>query len=289
MIKYNPREWFTLIFRFHKSDTFRILLLSMITIAIYSLIVAIVASKMEKQILNGTALHSLLGFVLSLLLVFRTNTAYERWWEGRKLWGSLVNNSRNLAVKLNALLGENQAMRETTAVLISNYAIALKDHLRGEAMAEHLDSAPAFNPSELNRHSHLPNGLSIKMFELIQDMKKQKVLSPEEMLFINEELRSFNEITGGCERIKNTPIPYSYSLFLKKFIFVYIMTLPFGYVSVFGYWMVPIVVFVFYVLTSLELIAEEIEDPFGKDSNDLPTDEIALRIKMNMKEILLSK
>lgn len=287
MIKYNPKEWFSLIFRFHKSDTFRILVPSMILIAVYSFVVALWELTYLKVTTNGTALHSLLGFVLSLLLVFRTNTAYERWWEGRRLWGSLVNNSRNLASKLQALIpAEHADYRKTISVLISNYAIAVKDHLRSEASATHLDDAPYFDPESLNGARHLPNALSAKLFSLITELKSKGILTSEDLLFINEELRSFNDITGGCERIKATPIPYSYSIFLKKFIFVYIMTLPFGFVSTFGFYIIPIVVFVFYVLTSLELIAEEIEDPFGKDSNDLPTDEIALRIKMNVNELL---
>src|SRR5687768_17377618 len=103
MIKYNTKEWFALIFKFHRSDTFRILFKSMILIAIYSGIIAYV----ELNILNfhakeTTVLHTLLGFVLSLLLVFRTNTAYERWWEGRKAWGELINNSRNFSLKIKA-------------------------------------------------------------------------------------------------------------------------------------------------------------------------------------------
>lgn len=287
MIRYNPKDWFSLIFRFHKSDTFRILFPSMIFVGIYSAGIAFVASQLKIQIINGTALHTLLGFVLSLLLVFRTNTAYERWWEGRKLWGAMVNNTRNLAAKLNSLLSkEDQIKRETFAVLISNYAISLKDHLREEASYEKLDSTEEFNPEDLKEYRHLPNAITTRILEEIQKLRKANIISAEDVLFLNEELRSFNEITGACERIRSTPIPYSYSLFLKKFLFVYIMTLPLGFVSIFNYWIIPIVLFVFYVLLSLELIAEEIEDPFGKDSNDLPTDEIALRIRMNTREIL---
>jgi putative membrane protein len=95
---------------------------------------------------------------------------------------------------------------------------------------------------------------------------------------LNNELQSFTAICGGCERIKNTPIPYSYSVFLKKFIFIYIMTLPFGFVFSLGYIVIPVVRFIFYVLANLELIAEEIEDPFGGDQNDVPTDKLAKNI-----------
>ena len=92
---------------------------------------------------------------------------------------------------------------------------------------------------------------------------------------------------GACERIKNTPIPYSYTMYIKKFIFIYIITLPFGFVTTSGYMTVPVVVLISFVLLSVELIAEEIEDPFGKDINDLPTDELSVKIKDNVQEILL--
>jgi len=288
MIKYNPKEWFSLIFQFHKSDTLRILFPVLIYIGLYSGVVAYIESSLlEIKATNATAFHSLLGFVLSLLLVFRTNTAYERWWEGRKLWGSLVNNSRNLAAKLAAFIPEsNKTERENAAVLIYNYAFALKEHLRGNNEWHDLDKSSEFNPEILKDKKHLPNSLSVHLFSSINNLYQKKIISGEQMIILNEEMRSFNDVTGACERIKNTPIPYSYSLFLKKFIFVYILTLPIGFVTLFGYWVIPIVMFVFYVLASLELIAEEIEDPFGTDANDLPTDEISLRIKANVKDIL---
>ncbi len=91
---------------------------------------------------------------------------------------------------------------------------------------------------------------------------------------------------GACERIKNTPIPFSYSVFLKKFIFFFTMTLPMGYVFKLGYFCIPVVVFIFYVLASLELIAEEIEDPFGTEENDLPTERICNTIRANVYEII---
>lgn len=106
------------------------------------------------------------------------------------------------------------------------------------------------------------------------------------MIILNSEVQSFTDICGACERIKNTPIPYSYSAFIKKFIFFYVMTLPFGYAFSLGYFTAPVVVFIFYVLASLELIAEEIEDPFGGDANDLPTKKIADNIQKHVEELL---
>jgi putative membrane protein len=100
-------------------------------------------------------------------------------------------------------------------------------------------------------------------------------------------MKDFIDLMGGCERIKKTPIPYSYTMYIKKFIFIYIITLPFGFLETFGYYTIPTVILVSFILLSVELIAEEIEDPFGRDVNDLPTDQIVNTIKANVGEILL--
>jgi putative membrane protein len=124
------------------------------------------------------------------------------------------------------------------------------------------------------------------IYSKINDLYKSNKITGNQLIILNLEIQSFTDVCGACERIKNTPIPYSYSAFIKKFIFFYVMTLPFGYVFSLGYYIIPVVVFIFYVLASLELIAEEIEDPFGGDENDLPTAKIASNIKKHVEEIL---
>ncbi|WP_232470300.1 bestrophin family ion channel [Methylococcus capsulatus] len=127
MISYNPKSWWGLIFKFHKSDTFRRLLPAMLSVALFSAGIAYADRHLLPNQLKGTtALHALLGFVISMLLVFRTNTAYERWWEGRRLWGSLTNASRNLALKLDAFLPDDHPSRPRLAELIGAYADSLK-------------------------------------------------------------------------------------------------------------------------------------------------------------------
>lgn len=288
MINYNPKEWFTFIFRLHKADTFRQLLPMLFSISIYVGIVAYLEIEFfqlgdDSHLKNITVMHGMLGFVISLLLVFRTNTAYERWWEGRKLFGSLTNNSRNLAIKLNAILPiYDTTIRNEFQQIIIEYAFALKRHLRGHQRNSEIFSSEII----VAEGSHKPNYIATLLFKKVQELYHNKVLTGEQLLFLNNELSSFTDICGACERIKNTPIPFSYSIFIKKFIFFYVMTLPFGYVFTLGYLSIPIVVFVFYVLASLELIAEEIENPFGIDSNDLPLNQICKNIQKNIQDIL---
>jgi ion channel-forming bestrophin family protein len=287
MVQYNPKDWITFIFRFHKSDTFRQLFPMMIFIGMYSGSIAFLELEywklsQDNHLKNITIMHGMLGFVISLLLAYRTNTAYDRWWEGRKLWGSLVNNSRNLAIKLSAILKEDKDIYYFKR-LIPGYASVLQKHLSNEEIAMQLFDGLDL---EIDHHKHRPNQVAKMIFKKIHDLHRAGKITGEELIILNTELQTFTEVCGACERIKNTPIPYSYSAFIKKFIFFYVMTLPFGYVFSLGYYTIPVVIFIFYVLASLELIAEEIEDPFGGDANDLPTAKIAANIKKHVEEIL---
>ncbi|RYY32021.1 MAG: hypothetical protein EOP46_19930 [Sphingobacteriaceae bacterium] len=287
MLSYNPKEWFSFIFRFHKGDTFRKLLPLMFGIGLYSAAIAFLELEYWKlsqtsHVKNITIMHTMLGFVISLLLVFRTNTAYDRWWEGRRLWGALVNNSRNLAIKLDVMLAGKDD-KTIFRRLIPAYAHVLNLHLKNVDISHELFDDATLSPEH---YKHKPNQIAKAIMAKLNELYKEGKVTGDQLIILNAEVQSFTDICGACERIKNTPIPYSYSAFIKKFIFFYVMTLPFGYVFQLGYYVVPVVVFVFYVLASLELIAEEIEDPFGTDPNDLPLDKIAENIKKNVEELM---
>lgn len=292
MISYNPKEWIQSIFRFHKTDTLRQLFPLILGIGVFSWAIVFfeanylrLSSSLYAK--NITIIHSLLGFAISMLLVFRTNTAYDRWWEGRKLWGSLVNNSRNLALKINSLLpNDDEKNRSFFKKIIPLFAYELKNHLQNEKTRLALDAAPHTEISGFDSSKHIPNQIVALLYNKVHLLKRDQQLSDFDVLFINQELQSFMDICGACERIKNTPIPYSYSAFIKKFIFLYIITLPLGFALTLGYFTIPATLFISYVLTSLELIAEEIEDPFGNDDNDLPMEKIANTIQKNIQDIL---
>ena len=233
-------------------------------------------------------IHSLLGIVLGLFLVFRTNTAYDRWWEGRKLWGAMVNNCRNFSMQINAYVGkgENNEARLWFLKMIPNFAYATKEHLREGVILEELESPDSDFLPMLENIKHKPNRIASMMYEKVNNLYMGKIITGDHLLNLDKELNEFLNIVGACERIRNTPIPYSYTMYIKKFIFTYIITLPFGLATALGYYTIPAVLMVSFVLLSVELIAEEIEDPFGRDNNDLPTDELAAKIKDNVGEII---
>lgn len=294
MLAYDPKDWFTFIFRFHKSDTFRKLLPLILATSAYAgfigwLELSVWQLSENPFLRNLTLLHNLLGFVLSLLMVFRTNTAYERWWEGRKAWGALTNASRNLALLLDGMLApEDRANRHFFSSSLALYAAVLHKHLRSEQTRLSLDAAAHPELAALDPAKHLPNQVASLIARRCLRLRREGLLEPEQFLALSPPLQALTDACGVCERIKNTPIPYSYSAFIKKFIFFYVMTLPFGFVFSLGHYVAPVVGFVLYVLASLEILAEEIEDPFSGDVNDLPTEKIAANIRKHVGELLES-
>lgn len=287
MTSYNPKDWISFIFFLSKGDTFRKLIPMMFIIGIYSGTIAYLELEYwdlpeDSHVKNISVMHGMLGFVISLLLAYRTNTAYDRWWEGRKMWGGLVNSSRNLAIKFSAILTDEKD-KAFFRKMIPGYASILHKHLKDSDTAKQLFDDVDL---EIDHHKHRPNQVAQILFQKVNDLYVSKKITGNQLIILNNELQTFTDICGACERIKNTPIPYSYSAFIKKFIFIYVLTLPFGYVFSLGYYVIPVVVFIFYVLASLELIAEEIEDPFGSDANDLPTKKIAENIKKHVEELI---
>lgn len=289
MVTYNPKDWIKLILHLHKSDTLRILLPVILFLGVITAGISYVEQNYFRGLIppNLTVFHQISGFIISLVLVFRINSAYDRWWEGRKLWGSLLNNSRNLAIKMDVIIPkENLSARKELFSLISGYSISLKEHLRGKSGQELVPFGELLIKEAYIGAIHKPNYVAQLLTEFVYNFCRSKDGKIDDYLAVNRNLNEFTDICGACERIKNTPIPYSYSIFIKKIVFFYVITMPFGFGLSMGYWSVFIVMIMFYAFASLELISEEIEDPFGTDDNDLPTDEIAEKIKTNVASIL---
>ncbi len=291
MITYDSRNWIAAL-ALHRSDTVRKLLPMLVLVALFTWAVGYVEIeylRISRQdgVRNLPVMHSLLGFAISMLLVFRTNSAYDRWWEARKLWGQLVNISRNLAIKMAAILPADDGQgRAEVARLLGGFAQALHLHLRSEETRLALDAGTIVPLDGVDPAKHVPAQIAARLHTRVHAAYRSGVITGDQLISLSSDLTGLMDVCGGCERIKNTPIPYSYSSFLKKFIVIYSLTLPFGFVFSLGYLAIPVVVFIFYVLASLELIAEEIEDPFGGDVNDLPLGRLSEIIAHSARELL---
>jgi putative membrane protein len=287
MQSYNPKKWMGMIFHSYNRAIAKKLGPSLIFMALYTTVICyLVLDVYEMPFKSTIQVHSILGIVLGLILVFRMNSAYERWWEGRTQWGLIVNDSRNLAQKLNAVLSrEDKEDRKFFRMMIANFPYALKEHLRDGVKFDLIEDPGDGIMEVMKGANNVQNVIVSLIYIRLQKLFTDKKITGEQLIVMDTELHEYSSIQGACERIKNTPIPYSYSMFIKKFIFIFVITLPFGFVTTFSYFTILIVILIFYILVSIELIAEEIEDPFGHDVNDLPTDMLAEKVRNDVREI----
>ena len=301
MISYNAKDWFTFIFKIHKTETMQRLLPLLLGVGVYAGCWAYIeniffADNKTIDLVNNIGIvYSILGFTLSLFLVFRTNTAYDRWWEGRRLWGDLNNAIRNISIHLHSSLPiENEQRRHYYSALMHLFSIALKQHLQDKRLhGNHFeifeDNNPIFeDKNEILKINQQPQFIAKLIFLALKADVRHGLFSIHELELFRSELNKFMEVAGGCERIKNTPIPFTYSVFIKKFIFIYVMLFPIVYSTQLFFFIIPVTMFILYVLASIELIAEEIENPFNGDESDLPLEAIVKNIGKNAREIFFN-
>jgi putative membrane protein len=291
MIEYDPnRDWIRDIRHLGTSWTLQRLARATLLTGLYTVVLSVIIIRLNLEghrAISGT--FSLLGVILSIVLVFRTNSAYDRWWEGRKLWGTLVNHSRNLAIQLDALLPtDDHVTRASFAQLIADFALALSGHLRGQADPSTLIGAETdedCDPLDFPP-AHVPAHIARVINRRIWGLRQSGTIDGFDLLATKPHTQALLDVAGACERIRKTPIPFSYSVFIKLFLLAYAAILPVGLVPEYGYLAVPLVMLIMFALLGLEMMAAEIEDPFGLDCNDLPTGAIADVIRYDATELL---
>lgn len=213
----------------------------------------------------STPLTILNGIVLGLLLSFRNSAAYDRWWEGRKLWGQLVNDSRNICLKIRAMPGLTQEERATIGKLVAGFAVGLKNHLRGEGK---LQDIPGY---ESDRHHplHVPSHLAGEVMGTLQAWRRAGRITDFDLLILDPHARAFMDVCGACERIKSTPAPKSYRSLVRHGLVLYLVTAPWFIAGQVGFLAGVVDAILAYFLLGVELTAEDVEEPFGRDADDL--------------------
>lgn len=226
--------------------------------------------------------ESIFTIILGLLLVFRSNRAYERWWEARILWGQLVNASRNLAIKINVLLEPNLQEALLFSDLINHFCEALAIHLRQKNTTDDFDKI--LHPPPVAKH--IPSYLAKELYtSLCQHPKAQQGLN---LWILDEQFTEFMKICGGCERIKNTFISLSFRVFVKHVFFLFILVIPWSLIPVLGVWSIPATILICYLIIAIEGIARNLEEPFGLTEDHLNLTAITNNIKVSVNEILLT-
>ena len=249
---------------------------------IYAVIVIVLNHKFH--LIQGNIelgqFHLIFSFCLAIIISFRIKTAYERWWEGRELWGTLVNNSRNLALRLNKYIGlqNDQDLKN----YISTFPLLLKYHLRRDKnRCRKIIANLGISYNEEN----YPLLLIQKITNKVIHYRSTNQISFEYYLTLDTHISALTDILGGCEKILNTPPPQGFRIFARFALSCYILIFPFGWIQAFELFIIPILIIIIYVLLGLEIIAEEIETPFGNDYNDLDLDSYARNIENNINQI----
>jgi ion channel-forming bestrophin family protein len=231
------------------------------------------------------------NLVLGLLLVFRTNSAYDRFWEGRKAWGTITASIRSLGHMIWVAIAEVEPKDRESKVaalrLLVACAIATKLQLRQQPVNSELELLMTHEQFlMLKAAKTTPIQLAVWIGEYMQKQYDRKLLSVNQLTAMNGLV---NELLGAlttCERILSTPIPLAYAIYLKRLLLIYCISLPFQVVSTLHWWTTPIVIILTFVLLGVEEIGTEIENPFGEDANDLPLDAMCVTISTNIEDLI---
>ncbi|MEY4576912.1 MAG: hypothetical protein RL701_1615 [Pseudomonadota bacterium] len=248
----------------------------------------------------STVPFTLISLALGVFLGFRNNTSYDRFWEGRKLWGRLVNDSRSFArITLNMIHADATSVakldRTQTTTLqrdliyrVIAFVHSLRLHLRGE-LADLSDLAPFLPSTELAAlpaQHNIPLAILQSLSGKVASARQLAVLHHRDTHLFENMLSDLCDVQGACERIKNTPIPWSYTVLMHSIVAVYCFALPFGLIATTKLATPLVVALIAYAFLGLDAVGDELEDPFGSDYNDLPLSTLSRMIEVNLRQQL---
>ena len=284
MIDYDAKSWFGVVIRVRGSVAPRVVPRMLIAAGL-----GFAASYLyENHKFHTPAVaHTMIGVALGLLLVFRTNASFDRWWEGRKLLGGMVNRTRDLARQLAAYVpGDSRDDVDVSVRLLNAFFALAMQGLRDEkdlaAVGELLtaDERKKLEPVK-TRASVVLTWITARIDRLARDGK----ITDARLLAMDTNVTALVDFHSGCERIVRTPIPFAYAQHIKLFVTLFCFSVPFAIVDQMKTY-TPIAAAIFaFALFGIDEIGVEIEDPFGYDDNDLPIDRIAATIKTSTTDI----
>lgn len=232
---------------------------------------------------SSVVLHSLVGVALGLLLVFRTNASYDRYWEGRRLWGGIVNETRNLVRGATVHLADDRSLLRALTRWTVVFPWAVMSTLRGETnFGPALEDLGPRDAAAMGAAHHPALFAAQRMTAILHDARRRGLISDIVMTSLDANIQQLVDFLGGCERIRKTPLPFAYVVHLRRALIIYCFSLPFALVESFGWFTILDVLFVAYTFFGIEEIGVEIEGPFGDDANDLPLLDICETIHRNL-------
>lgn len=262
----------------------------LIILAVFSIVIYLFHGSLfnYKVTLNPTA-FTLIGVALAIFLGFCNTAAYDRYWEGRKLWGALVIDTRSFVRQVLAYVKNDLKNGIDTQVPIQltiAYTYALNHQLRGtDAMPDMKRLLTREQAESLESVKFKPVLLLRNLAEWLREAEENGKIDSITKMGMDQNLDKLSGIVGGCERIANTPIPFPYHVLLHRTVYIYCFLLPFGLVDTIG-WMTPIMVtFIGYTFMALDAIVDEIADPFGTEPNDLALNSLCSTVEYSLLEM----
>ena len=281
-----PRPRFLQLFFIMRGSVVPRILPQILGFALYSAVILIIARQFHLDLGVFTiAPFGLVGVTLSIYLSFRNNAAYDRWWEARKLWGTLVFEIRNLSRATTSLIADRAEQR---ALLME--ALAFCHFLRGQLRkTDSRQDARAFIGDEADAaaaFAHPADEMVRRMGRRANGRRVAGDVDPIGFRILDERLASITAIQAGCERIAGTPLPFAYTLLVHRTAYIVCLLLPIGLISTTG-WATPLfTALIAYTFFGLDALSEELEDPFGKEANDLALDGLCRVCEISVFEAL---
>lgn len=281
MIQYDPHRWLDHLFDIRGTLVREIG--ARVGLCVLWAIGVVYVHHHVRPVGTSVLLHSLVGVPLGLLLVFRTNASYDRYWEGRRLWGGIVNETRNLIRGASVHLAGDVSMLHSVVRWTAIFPWSVMSTLRGESNLG--PAAEELTPAELaclKSAQHGPLWIARRITSCLDLARRRGLITDIVQVSLDANLQQLIDFVGGCERIRKTPLPFAYVVHLRRALIIYCFTLPFALVESFGWFTVLDVLFVSYTFLGIEEIGVEIEGPFGNDANDLPMHDICETIHHNV-------
>lgn len=283
MIDYDARSWIRTTFAVRGTVLPRLFVR---VVAVAALGVVAVAVQQRSHAKLPTLPHTLIGAALGLLLVFRTNASYDRWWEGRKLLGALVNRTRDVARQIATFTRDEEATRAVQRRLVAFYVLGMQG-VRREKRVEVVRTL--LRPDELaalEKADAIALWAHLFLSREVEGLRRGGKLTAEQHQLVDANVTALVDYLGGCERIARTPVPFAYAQHIKLFVAIFCGTAPFVMADALGWLTAPVSAVLAFALLGIDEIGVEIEEPFGHDANDLPVDAIGDRIAANTDEIV---
>lgn len=258
------------------------------TVLISSVVVATHGTLYHYKVVLTATPFTLWGLTLAICLGFRNTVAYQRFWEARTLWGEVAIATRNLTRQILTLLpNANNTERRSLLNLLLAFGYTLKDQLRRAAPSEELQRLlDEPTRTRLAATGNSPSALLHLLAERLMSVARRAGASDIVQVHLDEQVTQLSHALGGCERIKNTPIPYPYILMLHRIVHLYCFLLPFCLVDTIG-WFTPFAVCVLaYTFFGLDALGDQIADPFDTQPNDLPLDALCRNHEISVLEML---